>query len=166
MSSSSSSSESPQTHEPNPQSNTVPQIKTLKTENNLETQEQIPQKDTLLEEKEEKKDEDEEEGECGFCLYMKAGGCKDPFTEWEKCVEEGEKNKEDIAEKCFEVTSALQKCMEAHSDYYAPILQVEKDIEAKVIKEREKELTDNKESVSMETGSVEGSNSFDQKEGL
>ncbi|XP_009767550.1 uncharacterized protein [Nicotiana sylvestris] len=162
----SSSSKSPQTHEPNPQSNTVPQTKTLKTENNLETQEQIPEKNTLLEEKVEKEDEDEEEGECGFCLYMKAGGCKDSFTEWEKCVEEGENNKEDIAEKCFEVTSALQKCMEAHSDYYAPILQVEKDIEAKVIKEREKELTDNKESVSMETGSGEGSNSFDQKEGL
>nr|XP_016465362.1 PREDICTED: uncharacterized protein LOC107788200 [Nicotiana tabacum] len=160
----SSSSESPQIHEQNPHSTTVPQTKTPGTENNPETQDEIHEKDTILEKKE-KEEEDDEEGECGFGLYMKADGCKDTFTEWEKCVEKGETNKENIAEKCFEVTSALQKCMEAHSEYYAPILQVEKDIEAKVIKEREKELTENKESVSMEIGSGEGSSSFDQNEG-
>ncbi|KAH0759685.1 hypothetical protein KY290_023178 [Solanum tuberosum] len=124
---SSSSSNSSQTQEPNPQSNT-----------NTKTQEEIIKKD------EEKQDEEEEEEEeCGFCLFMKEGGCRDPFIDWEKCVEQGEKNNEDIAEKCFEVTSALQKCMEAHSDYYAPILQVEKDVEAKVIAEFEK----NRESI-------------------
>ncbi|KAH6763111.1 GCK domain-containing protein [Perilla frutescens var. hirtella] len=71
------------------------------------------------------KDEEEEEGECGFCLFMKAGGCRETFTDWEKCVEEGEKNKEDIVEKCFQATSALRKCMEAHPDYYAPLLEAE-----------------------------------------
>ncbi|KAK4371055.1 hypothetical protein RND71_010530 [Anisodus tanguticus] len=103
-----------------------------------QTHEQIPENDTVSESKVEK----QEEEECGFCIFMKEGGCKDPFTEWEKCVEQGEKNKEDIVEKCFQVTSALQKCMEAHSDYYAPILQVEKDVESKVIAEfhKNKEL--------------------------
>ncbi|XP_015072947.1 uncharacterized protein LOC107017191 [Solanum pennellii] len=119
--SSSSSSNSSQTHEPNLQSNT-----------NTETQEEIIKKD------EEKQDEEEEEEECGFCLFMKEGGCRESFIDWEKCVEPGENNNEDIAEKCFEVTSALQKCMEAHSDYYAPILLVEKYVEAKVIAESEK----------------------------
>ncbi|KAL9246368.1 hypothetical protein vseg_019912 [Gypsophila vaccaria] len=71
-------------------------------------------------------DEDEDEGECGFCLFMKGGGCKDVFVAWEKCVEEGEKKNEDIADKCFEVTSNLKKCMEAHSEYYDPILRAEK----------------------------------------
>lgn len=127
-----SSSNSPQTHEPNPHSDT-----------NLETQQEILEKDTIFEEK-----QDEEEEECGFCLFMKEGGCRDPFTDWEKCVDQGEKNNEDIVEKCFQVTSALQKCMEAHSDYYAPILHVEKDVEAKVIAEFEK----NRESVELKEG--------------
>ncbi|KAF3662733.1 putative phosphate transporter PHO1 -like protein 10-like [Capsicum annuum] len=93
-----------------------------------------------LKSKIEAEEEEEEEGECGFCLFMKGGGCKDSFIEWEKCIEEGEKNKEDIVEKCFEVTSALRKCMEVHSDYYAPILQAEKAAEAELEKEKEKVL--------------------------
>ncbi|XP_057948312.1 uncharacterized protein LOC131143979 [Malania oleifera] len=48
------------------------------------------------------------------------------FIASEKCVEDAEKNKEDIVDKCFEVTSLLKKCMEQHSDYYHPILQAEK----------------------------------------
>ncbi|CAN4124514.1 unnamed protein product [Withania somnifera] len=111
--------------------------KSRKTPNpNEENQEEIGEKDTILVENE----EEEEEGECGFCLFMKGGGCKDSFIEWEKCIEEGEKNKEDIVEKCFEVTSTLRKCMEAHSDYYAPILQAEKAAEAELEKEKEKVL--------------------------
>lgn len=87
--------------------------------------------------------EGEEEGECGFCLFMKGGGCKDSFIEWEKCIEEAEKNKEDIVEKCFEVTGALKKCMEAHPDYYEPILKAEKMAEEEAIIELEKEITPN-----------------------
>ncbi|KAL6547072.1 hypothetical protein OROMI_022793 [Orobanche minor] len=83
--------------------------------------------------------EEEDEGECGFCLFMKAGGCKDTFTNWEKCVEEGEKNNEDIVDKCFEATSALKKCMEAHSDYYAPLLEAEKAAEEEAAKQLEEE---------------------------
>ncbi|VVA91264.1 unnamed protein product [Arabis nemorensis] len=68
---------------------------------------------------------------------MKGGGCKDTFTAWEDCVEEAEKNKEDIVTKCMEVTSALKKCMDANSDYYQPILAAEKAAEEEVKKELE-----------------------------
>lgn len=83
--------------------------------------------------------EEEEEGECGFCLFMKGGGCRDSFTDWEKCIEEAEKNNEDIVDKCADITGALKKCMEAHSDYYAPILRAEKAAEEEAVRELEKE---------------------------
>ncbi|XP_031120788.1 uncharacterized protein LOC116024028 [Ipomoea triloba] len=117
----------------------------LPEKSDQESQEEIP--------KEGEEEEEEEEGECGFCLFMKGGGCRDPFSEWEKCVEEGEKNNEDIVEKCFEVTSALKKCMEAHSGYYDPILQAEKAAEAEALKELEMEKEKVNESNS-ESGST------------
>ncbi|KAM6547411.1 hypothetical protein CsatB_019087 [Cannabis sativa] len=83
--------------------------------------------------------EEEEEGECGFCLFMKGGGCRESFIAWENCIEEAEKKKEDIVEKCFQVTGDLKKCMEAHADYYEPILKAEKAAEEEVAKELEKE---------------------------
>ncbi|XP_008787775.1 uncharacterized protein LOC103705723 [Phoenix dactylifera] len=70
-------------------------------------------------------EEEEEEAECGFCLFMKGGGCKDAFIAWEKCMEDAEKTGEDAVDKCFEVTTLLKKCMDAHADYYAPILVAE-----------------------------------------
>ncbi|KAG6516172.1 uncharacterized protein LOC121972914 [Zingiber officinale] len=69
---------------------------------------------------------EEEEMECGFCLFMKGGGCKDAFIAWEDCITVARDTGEDAAEKCMEVTSALMKCMEAHPDYYEPILRAEK----------------------------------------
>ncbi|KAL7110160.1 hypothetical protein ACP275_05G007500 [Erythranthe tilingii] len=87
-----------------------------------------------------KEDGEEEEGECGFCLFMKSGGCKEAFTEWEKCVDEGEKMKENVVEKCFQATSALKKCMEVHTDYYAPVLQAEKTAEEQVFKQLNEDL--------------------------
>ena len=87
----------------------------------------------------EDEEEEEEAGECGFCLFMKGGGCKESFTAWEECIEEAEKNKEDVVEKCFEITSVLKECMTAHSDYYEPILKAEKAAEAEAVKELEKE---------------------------
>ncbi|GMN35169.1 hypothetical protein TIFTF001_005132 [Ficus carica] len=93
-------------------------------------------------------EDEDEEGECGFCLFMKGGGCRDGFIAWEKCIEEAEKNKEDIVEKCFEVTGALKKCMEAHADYYEPVLKAEKAAEAEVAKELEKEAAEAKGSES------------------
>lgn len=68
--------------------------------------------------------EDGEE-ECGFCLFMKGGGCKETFVAWEKCVEEAEKLGEDVVGKCSATTALLKKCMDAHAEYYEPILRAE-----------------------------------------
>ncbi|KAL2344578.1 hypothetical protein Fmac_005863 [Flemingia macrophylla] len=87
-------------------------------------------------------EEEEEEGECGFCLFMKGGGCKDEFTDWEKCVQEAETNNEDLLEKCAQITAALKQCMDGHSDYYEPILRTEKLAEEQAIIELEKEKQD------------------------
>ncbi|KAK9130113.1 hypothetical protein Sjap_010600 [Stephania japonica] len=94
----------------------------------------------------EEEEEEEEEGECGFCLFMKGGGCKESFIAWEKCVEEAETNKEDVVEKCFQATSMLKKCMDAHADYYEPILRAEKVAEEEALKELKKESSDVKKS--------------------
>uniref|UniRef100_A0A2P2L423 Uncharacterized protein MANES_08G154000 n=1 Tax=Rhizophora mucronata TaxID=61149 RepID=A0A2P2L423_RHIMU len=91
------------------------------------------------ENKDQGEEEQEEEGECGFCLFMKGGGCREAFISWEDCIQESEKKGEDIVEKCFEVTAALKKCMEAHADYYEPILRAEKTVEEEAAKELEKE---------------------------
>lgn len=96
--------------------------------------------------------EEEEEGECGFCLFMKGGGCKETFIAWEKCVEEAEKSKEDVAEKCFEVTGLLKKCMDAHADYYAPILQAEKAMEEEAARELGQATEEKPPSEALEAG--------------
>ncbi|XP_057415900.1 uncharacterized protein LOC130710591 [Lotus japonicus] len=84
-------------------------------------------------------DEEEEEGECGFCLFMKGGGCKDSFIDWENCVQEAEKNNEDLVEKCAQVTARLKQCMDAHADYYEPILRAEEQALAELENETPKE---------------------------
>ncbi|PAN09511.1 hypothetical protein PAHAL_2G030300 [Panicum hallii] len=73
-------------------------------------------------------EDEEEEGECGFCLFMKAGGCKDVFVAWEECVEAAQKEGADMVERCHEVTANLKTCMDAHADYYAPVLQAEQAV--------------------------------------
>lgn len=108
-------------------------------------QEDRGQSEKDVSESAEEGEEEEEEGECGFCLFMKAGGCKDSFIAWEQCIEEAEKLKEDIVEKCSDVTAALKKCMEAHADYYEPILRAEKVAEEEAIKELEMEKEREKE---------------------
>ncbi|KAJ1287798.1 hypothetical protein BS78_02G038300 [Paspalum vaginatum] len=82
-------------------------------------------------------EEEEEEGECGFCLYMKAGGCKDAFVAWEECVEAAQKEGDDMVERCYEATSNLKKCMDAHADYYAPVLQAEQAVNERAEAEAE-----------------------------
>ncbi|CAN6287407.1 unnamed protein product [Urochloa humidicola] len=74
----------------------------------------------------------EEQAECGFCLFMKGGGCREEFTAWEKCVEEAEAatGGVDVVERCQDITAALRKCMDAHADYYEPILRAERAMAA------------------------------------
>ncbi|KAG0451521.1 hypothetical protein HPP92_026214 [Vanilla planifolia] len=92
-------------------------------------------------------EEEEEQGECGFCLFMKGGGCKEEFISWEKCVEEAEKTGEDVVNKCMEVTSLLKKCMDAHADYYEPILRAEREM-AEAVSDVDTEDQENKSAVS------------------
>ncbi|PWA52772.1 GCK [Artemisia annua] len=62
-----------------------------------------------------------------FSCYMKKGECKKTYIKYKQCVEEGEKNDENIVNKCFQVTSDLVKCMNANQHYYSEALQAEKD---------------------------------------
>jgi hypothetical protein len=87
-------------------------------------------------------EEEEEEGECGFCLFMKEGSCKDTFIDWENCVKEAEDKKEDLVDKCSKITARLKHCMNSYSNYYAPILMAEKHAEEQVVIELEKENQD------------------------
>lgn len=133
-----------------------PSIDTTRTPKEDNAQEELEQSEKVVSENEE---EGEEEGECGFCLFMKGGGCKESFIAWENCVEEAEKNKEDLVEKCSEVTGALKKCMEAHADYYEPILKAEKMAEEEAVKELEMEKEKEKEKEASSEGSDQNAGS-------
>lgn len=140
MSSPQPSIETPEPNTPIPESSDPPpDSNPAQNQEDLEQKSNLSDKESVEEATGGEGEEEEEEGECGFCLFMKGGGCKETFVDWEKCVEEGENNNEDIVEKCFEATSALKKCMEAHSDYYAPLLQAEKAAEAEASKQLEEE---------------------------
>ncbi|GFQ00321.1 hypothetical protein PHJA_002176100 [Phtheirospermum japonicum] len=98
-------------------------------------------------------------------MFMKGGECKETFTEWEKCVEEGEKNEEDIVGKCYQAIANLKKCMEEHFDYYALLLQAEKVAEAEAVKQLEEEReSSNKEEGSREKGKEENLGVSDEKQ--
>ncbi|XP_074274604.1 uncharacterized protein LOC141598750 [Silene latifolia] len=135
-----------QNPDPKTLDNQIPEISDIPTnpdeKGQNQNQDQNPQNEEENngeKEKEGEEGEGEEEGECGFCLFMKGGGCKDAFINWENCVEEAEKNKEDIVEKCAEITGNLKNCMEAHAEYYEPILRAEKVADEEVKKELERE---------------------------
>jgi len=75
----------------------------------------------------------EEEETCGFCIFMKGGGCKEAFEAWSKCVDsERGKDDTDFTETCRDATIALRECMLAHKDYYQPLLdEEEREMEAR-----------------------------------
>ncbi|KAK9742783.1 hypothetical protein RND81_03G197200 [Saponaria officinalis] len=91
--------------------------------------------------------EEEEEGECGFCLFMKGGGCKDAFISWENCVEEAEQNKEDIVEKCFEIILSITP--------YELILRAEKAADEEVKQELEREARKTEDEANSESKGIE-----------
>ena len=78
--------------------------------------------------------EQETRGEetCGFCIFMKGGGCKEAFEAWSECVDsERDKDDSDFTETCRSATLALRECMLAHKDYYQPLLdEEEREMEA------------------------------------
>ena len=68
----------------------------------------------------------EEEETCGFCIFMKGGGCEEAFEAWSKCVDsERGKDDTDFTETCRDATIALRECMLAHKDYSQPLLDEE-----------------------------------------
>mmetsp|Transcript_15610 Transcript_15610/g.44472 ORF Transcript_15610/g.44472 Transcript_15610/m.44472 type:complete len:132 (+) Transcript_15610:91-486(+) len=76
--------------------------------------------------REEEEEEEEEEETCGFCIFMKGGGCKEAFEAWSQCVDsERHKDDSDFTETCRSATLALRECMLAHKDYYQPLLDEE-----------------------------------------
>ncbi|VFQ60127.1 unnamed protein product [Cuscuta campestris] len=103
-----------------------------------------PETDQSTEPGKQEEEEEEEEGECGFCVFMKGGDCKDAFTNWQDCIKEVETENTDIVKKCFDETSSLMKCIKEHPDYYGPILRAEKELEkdAKDSQRMEKEMAD------------------------
>lgn len=91
-----------------------------------ETQSEHPAQDVTNQEVEENKEEEEEEEEtCGFCIFMKGGGCKEQFEAWSTCVDTEREADKDFTETCREATIALRECMLAHKDYYQPLLDEE-----------------------------------------
>lgn len=79
--------------------------------------------DGVVEEDED--DEDEEEETCGFCKYMKRGGCKESFVSWLECVEKEKEGDGDYVEKCVPHMKELRECMLGNPDYYGPMLAEE-----------------------------------------
>lgn len=80
-------------------------------------------------------EEEEEEETCGFCKYMKAGGCKEVFVSWLECVEKEKEGDGDYVEKCVPHMKDLRECMLANPDYYGPMLAEE----AHMLEEKEEE---------------------------
>lgn len=105
------------------------------------------QSENVEEEEEENEEEVKEKGECGFCLFMKAGPCGERFTAWEQCIKESEKSKEYAAARCIEVFKTLDECMKGHQDYYDLYLRAEKA-------ELEKEEESKSESSGHKAGSI------------
>ena len=66
---------------------------------------------------------------------MKGGPCRDNFIQWEECVQTAEDAKEDIVEKCHQITFLLKECMESNSEYYEPVLQAEKAMGDAILEE-------------------------------
>ena len=65
---------------------------------------------------------EEEEAECGFCVFMKGGGCKAAFEAWSACVDGAREGGADFADACRDATLALQACMERNPSYYGDFI--------------------------------------------
>ncbi|CAH2037353.1 unnamed protein product [Thlaspi arvense] len=96
-----------------------------------------------------KRDEAEDEEVLErFCNFMKAGACKEPVKHLEDCMEKVDSVTTHRITRCKEHLPILKKCMDAHIDYYEPILAIFKaaedyiinEISAKLAKDREEEF--------------------------
>ncbi|KAJ4869671.1 hypothetical protein Rs2_48760 [Raphanus sativus] len=85
-------------------------------------------------------------------VFMKGGACKEVFTAFQDCAKKAEKNNESIGIKCYPM---MEKCMLAHSEYYYPILEAEKNATEVMIKDflpstAGRDLTEGKEDAEVE----------------
>ena len=84
---------------------------------------QMNEDEPLVEVKAADREEGEaEEEECGWCKWMKAGPCPEPFQVWLDCVDGLRAKGRDDVEVCANVMAPLFECMSAHKEYYAPQL--------------------------------------------
>jgi mitochondrial intermembrane space import and assembly protein 40 len=84
--------------------------------------------DTPFDDEEVKEEDDDEDETCGFCKFMKAGGCRQTFIDWSNCVDKERDAGSDFTEECRDKTLALRECMLAHAEYYAPMLEEEEEM--------------------------------------
>jgi len=72
---------------------------------------------------------DEKQGkeECGWCKWMKAGGCSEEFEVWLKCVDDVRESGREDVETCASVMGPLWECMAKNADYYAPQVEALKE---------------------------------------
>ncbi|CAF2258801.1 unnamed protein product [Brassica napus] len=62
-----------------------------------------------------------EEGDGPLHVFMNGGACTESYMALEDCLVEVMETNEDIC-NCTKAFTMLMKCMDAHSDYYQPIL--------------------------------------------
>ena len=83
--------------------------------------------------------DDDDDETCGFCIFMKAGGCKDEFQvglaasiwlsngamalfltqAWSKCVDDERKDGKDFTEECKDMVQPFIHFMQAVPCYHA-----------------------------------------------
>ncbi|CAF2109575.1 uncharacterized protein LOC106362273 [Brassica napus] len=61
------------------------------------------------------------EGDDPVYVFMNGGACTESYMALEDCIVKSTETNEDIC-KCTKAFTMLMKCMDAHSDYYQPIL--------------------------------------------
>lgn len=80
-------------------------------------------------------------GECGFCLFMRAGPCGEAFTAWEKCLEKCKKDGTDFVDNCGPETLRLRDCVDAHPEYYSVLNEDGENDSDDVVQEDDQDAT-------------------------
>mmetsp|Transcript_6613 Transcript_6613/g.11258 ORF Transcript_6613/g.11258 Transcript_6613/m.11258 type:complete len:142 (-) Transcript_6613:276-701(-) len=85
-----------------------------------EAGQQDHQTDTQNQTSAQAEEEPEDPNECGWCKWMKAGGCKSEFEVWLKCVDDVRDAGRADVESCSAIMAPLWDCMQKNADYYEP----------------------------------------------
>eukprot|EP00511_Aplanochytrium_stocchinoi_P003467 CAMPEP_0204828228 /NCGR_PEP_ID=MMETSP1346-20131115/5890_1 /ASSEMBLY_ACC=CAM_ASM_000771 /TAXON_ID=215587 /ORGANISM="Aplanochytrium stocchinoi, Strain GSBS06" /LENGTH=360 /DNA_ID=CAMNT_0051957129 /DNA_START=313 /DNA_END=1396 /DNA_ORIENTATION=+ len=73
------------------------------------------------------------ENQCGFCLFMKGGPCRNEFMQWEECVgvSKDDEDDEDFVDRCAPQTLMLKTCVDNNPEYYYIVTEDEGDSKKK-----------------------------------